>query len=92
MSYFDIQRYHNFPTERTLLVTHSNQALNQLFEKIMELGTIIIIIKYVYVHRCLIMSHNKISMKGISFDWAMAIPPLKRIKILASTAAWTTCW
>ncbi|XP_019858857.1 PREDICTED: intron-binding protein aquarius isoform X2 [Amphimedon queenslandica] len=29
--------YHNFPEQRTLLVTHSNQALNQLFEKIMEL-------------------------------------------------------
>jgi intron-binding protein aquarius len=30
--------YHNFPNQRTLLVTHSNQALNQLFEKIMALG------------------------------------------------------
>ncbi|XP_063231396.1 RNA helicase aquarius [Bacillus rossius redtenbacheri] len=29
--------YHNFPTQRTLIVTHSNQALNQLFEKIMAL-------------------------------------------------------
>ena len=29
--------YHNFPNQRTLLVTHSNQALNQLFEKIMQL-------------------------------------------------------
>ncbi|RWS10743.1 intron-binding protein aquarius-like protein [Dinothrombium tinctorium] len=29
--------YHNFPEQRTLIVTHSNQALNQLFEKIMEL-------------------------------------------------------
>lgn len=29
--------YHNFPEQRTLLVTHSNQALNQLFEKIMAL-------------------------------------------------------
>ena len=29
--------YHNFPEQRTLLVTHSNQALNQLFEKIMSL-------------------------------------------------------
>ncbi|KAF2905333.1 hypothetical protein ILUMI_00835 [Ignelater luminosus] len=26
--------YHNFPNQRTLIVTHSNQALNQLFEKI----------------------------------------------------------
>ncbi|KAJ3018195.1 UNVERIFIED_CONTAM: hypothetical protein HDU68_011284 [Siphonaria sp. JEL0065] len=29
--------YHNFPNEKTLLVTHSNQALNQLFEKIVAL-------------------------------------------------------
>ncbi|XP_043684922.1 RNA helicase aquarius isoform X2 [Vespula pensylvanica] len=29
--------YHNFPYQRTLIVTHSNQALNQLFEKIMAL-------------------------------------------------------
>jgi intron-binding protein aquarius len=28
--------YHNNPDQRTLLVTHSNQALNDLFEKIME--------------------------------------------------------
>lgn len=30
--------YHNSPNEHTLLITHSNQALNQLFEKIVELG------------------------------------------------------
>lgn len=29
--------YHNHPQQRTLIVTHSNQALNQLFEKIMAL-------------------------------------------------------
>lgn len=29
--------YHNFPTQRTLLITHSNQALNQLFQKIINL-------------------------------------------------------
>jgi len=29
--------YHNFPEQRTLIVTHSNQALNQLFEKIIML-------------------------------------------------------
>jgi intron-binding protein aquarius len=29
--------YHNFPEQRTLIVTHSNIALNQLFEKIMAL-------------------------------------------------------
>lgn len=29
--------YHNFPQERILLVTHGNQALNQLFQKLMGL-------------------------------------------------------
>ena len=29
--------YHDFPTERTLLIAHSNQALNQLFQKIINL-------------------------------------------------------
>ncbi|KAF2852177.1 DEAD helicases superfamily protein-like protein [Plenodomus tracheiphilus IPT5] len=29
--------YHNFPEQRTLLVAHSNQALNQLFQKIVAL-------------------------------------------------------
>ncbi|KHJ41012.1 Intron-binding protein aquarius family protein [Trichuris suis] len=29
--------YHNWPEQRTLVVTHSNQALNHLFEKIMAL-------------------------------------------------------
>eukprot|EP01132_Coremiostelium_polycephalum_P002420 gene2420-2988_t len=29
--------YHNYPNQRTLIVTHSNQALNQLFEKIYQL-------------------------------------------------------
>ena len=29
--------YHNFPEQRTLVVARSNQALNQLFEKIVAL-------------------------------------------------------
>jgi len=29
--------YHSFPEQRILIVTHSNQALNQIFEKIMAL-------------------------------------------------------
>ena len=29
--------YHDFPSERTLLIAHSNQALNQLFQKIVNL-------------------------------------------------------
>ncbi|KAL3814759.1 hypothetical protein ACJIZ3_016027 [Penstemon smallii] len=28
--------YHNCPSQRTLIITHSNQALNDIFEKIME--------------------------------------------------------
>lgn len=28
--------YHNCPQQRTLLVTHSNQALNDLFSKLMQ--------------------------------------------------------
>lgn len=30
--------YHNCPSQRTLIITHSNQALNDLFEKIMEVS------------------------------------------------------
>jgi len=29
--------YHNFPEQHTLLITHSNQGLNQIFEKIINL-------------------------------------------------------
>ncbi|EFA84916.1 intron-binding protein [Heterostelium album PN500] len=29
--------YHNHPNQRTLIITHSNQALNQLFDKICQL-------------------------------------------------------
>ncbi|KAF2863704.1 P-loop containing nucleoside triphosphate hydrolase protein [Piedraia hortae CBS 480.64] len=29
--------YHNFPTQRTVVIAHSNQALNQLFQKITKL-------------------------------------------------------
>ena len=29
--------YHDFPSQRTLLIAHSNQALNQLFQKILKL-------------------------------------------------------
>lgn len=28
--------YHNCPTQRTLVIAHSNQALNDLFTKIQE--------------------------------------------------------
>lgn len=30
--------YHNCPSQRTLIITHSNQALNDLFEKIMQVN------------------------------------------------------
>jgi intron-binding protein aquarius len=52
--------YHNFPDQHTLLVTHSNQALNQLFEKIMALGIYIYILytKRIdkYPNNCLFLS------------------------------------
>lgn len=32
--------YHSFPTQRTVIVTHSNAALNDLFEKVMSRGDI----------------------------------------------------
>ncbi len=41
--------YHNFTDQHTLLVTHSNQALNQLFEKIMALGIISFTIIYLNI-------------------------------------------
>lgn len=30
--------YHNCPSQRTLIITHSNQALNDIFEKIMQVS------------------------------------------------------
>lgn len=32
--------YHSFPTQRTVIVTHSNAALNDLFEKVMARGDV----------------------------------------------------
>lgn len=37
--------YHNCPSQRTLIITHSNQALNDLFEKIMQ----VLGLKYILV-------------------------------------------
>lgn len=43
--------YHNCPSQRTLIITHSNQALNDLFEKIMQVWKIInLIIVLNFVH------------------------------------------
>lgn len=39
--------YHNCPSQRTLIITHSNQALNDLFEKIMQVILIEFKIKYI---------------------------------------------
>jgi intron-binding protein aquarius len=33
--------YHNFPTQRILIVTHSNRALNELFEKVLKVEFIL---------------------------------------------------
>ncbi|KCV72541.1 hypothetical protein H696_00133 [Fonticula alba] len=43
--------YHNWPNQHILLVTHSNQALNQLFEKIIALD--------VYEGHCLRLGHGE---------------------------------
>lgn len=43
--------YHNYPEQRTLIVTHSNQALNQIFEKMIELD--------VKEHHLLRMGHGE---------------------------------
>ncbi|KAG7361498.1 DNA-binding protein [Nitzschia inconspicua] len=32
--------YHSFPTQRTVVVTHSNAALNDIFQKVMERGDV----------------------------------------------------
>lgn len=50
--------YHNCPSQRTLIITHSNQALNDLFEKIMEvrdylIGHSVAIINSNYTNSCL---------------------------------------
>jgi intron-binding protein aquarius len=43
--------YHNFPQQRTLLIARSNQALNQLFEKIVALGKFdVTICQCAYIH------------------------------------------
>ena len=42
--------YHNFPNQRTLLITHSNQALNQLFSKIVQLD--------IDEHHCVRLGHG----------------------------------
>lgn len=43
--------YHSYPEQRTLIVTHSNQALNQIFEKMIELD--------VKEHHLLRMGHGE---------------------------------
>ena len=36
--------YHNYPTQKILLVAHSNTALNDLFEKIMQVPIVLLYI------------------------------------------------
>ena len=47
--------YHNFPNQRTLIVTHSNMALNQLFEKIIALD--------IDERHCLRLGHGEESLE-----------------------------
>ena len=32
--------YHSFPTQRTVIITHSNAALNDIFQKVMSRGDV----------------------------------------------------
>ena len=32
--------YHSFPTQRTVIITHSNAALNDIFDKVMARGDV----------------------------------------------------
>jgi superfamily II DNA or RNA helicase len=53
--------YHNYPTQKILLVAHSNTALNDLFEKIMQVRQltslasriIFITCMYINIHACM---------------------------------------
>ena len=47
--------YHNWPHQRTLIVTHSNMALNQLFEKIIALD--------IDERHCLRLGHGEESLE-----------------------------
>lgn len=41
--------YHNCPSQRTLIITHSNQALNDLFEKIMQVTIVFRLILFTFI-------------------------------------------
>lgn len=55
--------YHNFPDQRTLIVTHSNQALNQLFEKIMALD--------IDERHLLRLGHGKLNIKNLDYTHSL---------------------
>lgn len=50
-----VNLYHNYPTQKILIVTHSNAALNDLFEKIME-------VRGERVNRCFV---NEIPLRDV---------------------------
>ena len=41
--------YHNCPSQRTLIITHSNQAWNDLFEKIMRYHFRMITLPFLFI-------------------------------------------
>lgn len=49
--------YHTYPDQRTLIVTHSNQALNQIFEKMIELD--------VKEHHLLRLGHGEEELQSV---------------------------
>lgn len=55
--------YHNFPDQRTLIVTHSNQALNQLFEKIMALD--------IDERHLLRLGHGKLNINNLDYTHSL---------------------
>ena len=55
--------YHNCPSQRTLIITHSNQALNDLFEKIMQVNNLFL--SEILCHYAILMLTNTIEC----FQW-----------------------
>ncbi|KAI9192971.1 intron-binding protein aquarius [Polychytrium aggregatum] len=58
--------YHNYPEQHTLLITHSNQALNQLFEKIAALD--------IDPRHLLRLGHGmeELEIEGVAGNWGKA--------------------
>lgn len=69
--------YHTYPQQRTLIVTHSNQALNQIFDKMVELD--------VSEHHLLRMGHGEedlLSSKDFSRQGRVKHVLAKRLELL----------